>query len=35
MKAVVDASHYGKCAIVGGVLESECNELFKRAKAMS
>lgn len=34
-QAVVDASRYGKCAILGGVLESECNELFKRAKAIS
>lgn len=33
-QAVVDASLYGKCTILGGVLESECNELFKRAKDM-
>lgn len=33
-QTVIDASHYGKCAIIGGVLESECNDLFKRAKEM-
>lgn len=30
-QAVIDASNYGKCAIIGGVLAAECNELFKRA----
>lgn len=34
-QAVVDASRYGKCAIIGGVLESECNALFEHAKAIS
>ncbi len=34
-QAVVDASRYGKCTILGGILESECNELFKRAKALN
>lgn len=33
-QAVVDASRYGKCTIIGGILESECNQLFKRAKEM-
>jgi len=33
-QTVIDASRYGKCAIIGGVLESECNKLFKRAKDM-
>lgn len=33
-QTVIDASRYGKCAIIGGVLESECNDLFKRAKEM-
>ncbi len=33
-QTVIDASRYGKCSIIGGVLESECNELFKRAKEM-
>jgi tRNA(adenine34) deaminase len=34
-QTVVDASRYGKCTIIGGVLESECNKLFKRAKDMA
>ncbi len=34
-QTVIDASRYGKCAIIGGILESECNELFKRAKELS
>lgn len=34
-QAVVDASLYGKCTIIGGILESECNELFKHAKALT
>lgn len=34
-QAVVDASLYGKCSIIGGVLESECNALFKHAKALN
>jgi tRNA(Arg) A34 adenosine deaminase TadA len=34
-QAVVDASRYGKPTIIGGVLESECNELFKHAKALT
>ena len=31
-QAVIDASRYGKPTIIGGVLESECNQLFKHAK---
>ncbi len=34
-QAVVDASLYGKCTIIGGILELECNELFKNAKALT
>jgi tRNA(adenine34) deaminase len=34
-QTVVDASRYGKCAIIGGVLAKECNELFKRAKILN
>jgi len=33
-QTVVDASRYGKCTIIGGVLESECNELFRHAQAL-
>lgn len=34
-QTVIDASLYGKPTIIGGVLESECNELFKHAKALN
>lgn len=34
-QTIVDASRYGKCTIIGGILESECNNLFKQAKAMN
>jgi len=34
-QAVVDASNYGKCSIIGGVLAAECNELFKNAKTLN
>jgi tRNA(Arg) A34 adenosine deaminase TadA len=34
-QAIVDASQYGKCTIIGGVLAAECNELFKHAQQMN
>lgn len=34
-QAIVDASLYGKCTVIGGILESDCNELFKHAKALN
>lgn len=33
-QTVIDASLKGKCKIIGGVLEKECNDLFKQAKSM-
>lgn len=34
-QAVVDASNYGKCTIIGGVLAAECNDLYKHAKDLN
>lgn len=34
-QSVVDASNYGKCTIIGGVLADECNELFAHAKKLN
>ncbi len=34
-QAVIDASRYGKCTIIGGILDTECNELFKHAKTLN
>lgn len=34
-QTVVNASRYGKCTIIGGVLADECNELFKHAKKLN
>jgi tRNA(Arg) A34 adenosine deaminase TadA len=34
-QTVVNASLYGKCSIKGGVLATECNELFKHAKELN
>lgn len=34
-QTVINASRYGKCAIIGGVLEAECNQLFIKAKALN
>ncbi len=34
-KTVIEASLKGKCEIIGGVLEKECNELFRNAKKSS
>jgi hypothetical protein len=34
-KTVIAASLKGKCKIIGGVLEKECNRLFEAARATS
>lgn len=34
-QTVVDASLYGKCAIIGGVLAKECDKLFMDAKELN
>jgi len=34
-KTVIEASLKGKCQIIGGVLEKECNQLFKDARKIT